>query len=229
MISVIIPTYEMYGEGDKFLTKSLTHMARQSFEDFEVIISDHSKDDKIKNVTNQFENMLNIRYFKNQNNIGNSSSNLNNGIRMANGNIIKILFQDEYLINDGLKKINDFFLKNKSVYWLLTGCCYGSSVGDIKGRMIPSYTNKIKEGINTIGSPSVLTFKNENVEYFDENLIWLMDCEYYYRLEKKFGLPSIIEEDLVFVTQHKNQLTNKLSDDLKFNEHKYMNKLTTNG
>jgi|688.fasta_scaffold45034_8 glycosyltransferase involved in cell wall biosynthesis len=229
MISVVIPTYEMSNYGDKFLSTSLTQLTKQSFKNFEVVISDHSRDDSIYKLTKEFNSSLNIRYLRNLTNYGNSSANLNNGLINANGEIIKILFQDEYIINDGLKKISDFFLENKDVKWLLNGCSYGKSLNEVYGKMIPRYNENIIDGINTIGSPSVLTLKNENVELFDENLIWLMDCEYYFRLQKKFGTPNIIDDNIIFVNQHKYQLTNLLSDNQKKEEEKYIKTKYTNG
>jgi glycosyltransferase involved in cell wall biosynthesis len=223
MISVVIPTYEMYGDGENFLRISLDQLKKQSINDFEVIISDHSKDDVIKNCVKNYDNDLNINYISYNKNYGNSSANLNNGLRQAKGDIIKILMQDEFILQDGLKKINDFFISNKNSYWVLSGCLYGNSLNNIKGNMTPNYNENVKFGINTVGSPSVLSFRNEKIEFFDENLIWLMDCEYYYRLEKKFGLPNFIKDYIVFITQHKNQLTMKLSQEIKENENKYVN------
>jgi len=223
MISVVIPTYEMYGDGENFLKISLDQLKKQSINDFEVIISDHSKDDVIKNCVKNYDNDLNINYISYNKNYGNSSANLNNGLKHAKGDIIKILLQDEFMMENALKKINDFFLSNKSSNWVLNGCLYGKSLNDVKGNMIPKYTENVKFGINTVGSPSVLTFRNKELEMFDENLIWLMDCEYYYKLEKKFGYPNIINDYLVFVTQHKNQITMKISEDIKINENKYIN------
>ena len=43
-ISVCIPTYEFRGEGVRYLTEIFDGLRKQTFQDFEIVISDHSKD-----------------------------------------------------------------------------------------------------------------------------------------------------------------------------------------
>ena len=53
LVSVCIPTYEMGGYGNIFLKHSLDILAKQTFKDFDVVISGHSKADLIKNVCDE--------------------------------------------------------------------------------------------------------------------------------------------------------------------------------
>ena len=46
-ITVCIPTYEYKGDGVAYLGDLFDSLARQTFENFDVVISDHSKDDVI--------------------------------------------------------------------------------------------------------------------------------------------------------------------------------------
>ena len=48
-ISVCIPTYEYKGEGVKYLNELFKSLSIQTFQDFDVVISDHSKDTEIMN------------------------------------------------------------------------------------------------------------------------------------------------------------------------------------
>ena len=49
------------------------------------------------------------------------------------------------------------------------------------------------KGNNTFSSPSTLTIKNdENKKFFNEELIWLMDVEYYKRMYDSYGEPSYL-------------------------------------
>ena len=47
-ITVCIPTYEYKGRGVEFLAELFDSLERQTFTDFDIVISDHSKDDTIK-------------------------------------------------------------------------------------------------------------------------------------------------------------------------------------
>ena len=52
LISIGIPTYEMSGYGVYYLNELLETISYQTFDDFEVIISDHSIDTKIEDFIN---------------------------------------------------------------------------------------------------------------------------------------------------------------------------------
>ncbi len=48
--SIAIPTYEASGTGAVFLEELLQSILAQTLQDYEVVIADHSKDDKILNL-----------------------------------------------------------------------------------------------------------------------------------------------------------------------------------
>ncbi len=47
-ISVCIPTYEFKGEGIKYLSDIFDGLRKQTFQDFEIVVSDHSLDNNIR-------------------------------------------------------------------------------------------------------------------------------------------------------------------------------------
>jgi hypothetical protein len=66
-----------------------------------------------------------------------------------------------------------------------------------KGKPItPVYTDGIIQGKNTLGMPSVIGFNRIDYE-FDERLKTLLDCDFYYRLRKEYGMPGIIKKQLI--------------------------------
>lgn len=213
----------MNSMGKHFLDISLKNIANQTYKDIQVVISDHSKNSEIKELCNLYSEELNILYLKNVEKRGSSSANLNNAIKNCKGQIIKILMQDEFLHdNSSIEKIVNAFTGDNCINWIVSGCLYGSNEFNIKGSMYPVYSSDIIKGINTIGSPSMLTIRNENLEFFDESLLWVMDCEYYKRMYDKFGEPFIINEHHIFVAQHKNQVTSFLSEEVKKTEVDYL-------
>lgn len=223
MISIAIPVYEMKGFGVKYLDMSLNKILCQTYKNIEVVVSDHSINEDIKHLCELYSSKLNISYIKNEEKRGNSSANLNNALKNCKGRLIKILMQDEFLYDsNAIKKINEEFNKNEEFNWLITGCAYGNSSFVELGRMIPLYSNDIIKSKNTIGSPSVLTIKNGDLLFFNENLLWVMDIDYYKRLYNKYGYPIILNEHLVYILQHKNQMTNYISIEKKQKEEMYM-------
>ena len=218
-VSIAIATYEMKGSGVEFIKQSLSFISKQTYKDIEVIVSDHSLNEEIKNVCDSYSGDINILYFKNEEKRGSSSSNINYAISKCSGDIIKILMQDDFLIDpEAIEKIANK-LKESNFKWLVSGCYYGRNVSNPEGGMIPYYdNNKITRGINTISGPSVLAVKSDSVQFFDENLIWMMDCDYYKRLFDKFGNPCILVDKTVFVTQHKDQISSWLDEKIKQEE-----------
>jgi glycosyltransferase involved in cell wall biosynthesis len=219
LVSIVIPTYEMLGEGLFYLDLSLKKIVDQTYKNIEVIISDHSIDTNLEKLTTDYNSQLNIKYFKNNNNRGSSSANINNGIINCSGSIIKILMQDDYFYEKtAIESIVNIFNENENINWLVTGCVYGGKNGVVRGSMFPYYTEDIILGNNKIGSPSVLTIKNENPIYFNNDLIWMMDCDYYKKLYDRYGNPFILNSHQVFITQHEHQLTSLLSYERKNKE-----------
>src|SRR5262245_30219927 len=97
LVSICIPTYEMKGRGPEYLRHSFDRLVSQTFKDFEVVISDHSKTTVIQEVCSGYADKLIIQYIHNDRKVGSSSANINNAIRHAKGQLIKVLFQDDFL------------------------------------------------------------------------------------------------------------------------------------
>jgi hypothetical protein len=220
-ISICVPTWEQFGKGKFFLEKLFTTVYEQSYKNFQVVISDHSLDDEIENLCKFYNDKFEIVYFRNFLDRGNSPSNTNNSIKLATGDIIKVLFQDDFFYDkDSLKIISENF-ENYDCDWLVNGCNHTSDDGETYYReMIPRWNKNIILGINTISSPSVLSFKNNIDLLFDNNLTMLMDCDFYYQLYCKFGEPHIVKNILVTNRFHENQISRKydknINDEIEY-------------
>lgn len=222
LISVCIPTYDMYGKGRTFLKHSLDILTRQTFKNFEVVITDNSDSDVIANLCNEYKNKLDIKYYKNPFNCG-MTANTNKVIKKATGKLIKILFQDDFLYDNKSLEIiaNNFDLEKDS--WLVTACEHSRDGVTFFRPFYPKYNRKIYLGKNTISSPSVLTIKNDQPLLFDEKLKWLMDCDYYKRCYDKFGPPKIVNKIAAVnrIGSHQISVT-EANDSLKKIEYNYM-------
>ena len=216
MISIIIPTYESNGRGIFFLSELLETINNQTYEDFEVIISDHSKNDEIKNYIENLSLNKKIIYHKNTKNRGNSSCNMNNGIKLASGDFIKIMHMDDKFYDEkSLEIINDSIINSeKEVYWGGVGFNHlFDEENKLDKVMVPSIIfNPSIEEHSMNGCPSVSFFKNHEGIIFDENLIIINDFDLHYRLNKQYGDPLIIPNTLVTIRIHSNQVTNLLDE-----------------
>lgn len=202
-ISIVIPTYEAGGRGPEFLNELLFTINYQNYKDFEVIVCDHSTSNIIKNVVDEWSAKgLSINYVLNPHGRGNASINANMGIKIATGDFIKIMHQDDlfdspYTIDLLMKNI----LNNPELKWGAFGYnhLYHNEQGrNLSGPVIPTE--------DKIGCPSVSFFINDN-NFFDENLVVINDLDIHTTLAKKYGPPLIITTICITVRIHKDQVT----------------------
>ena len=219
MISIAIPAYESKGRAAEFAHFQFKKLLKQTYQDFEVVISDHSKDDVIKNICEEYKDRLNIVYLRNEEGHGLSSYNANNAIKHCKGAIIKFLWFDDFLWDDySLQFTYESFDSNTN--WLVSACQHTKDDGKTFYRLFaPRYNDQIYLGNNTISGPSVLSIRNtEDKIYFDDRLIWLMDVDYYKRLYDKYGMPKVLNKITVVNRDHPHQLSHIMDPKIKENE-----------
>ena len=195
----------------------------QSYKNFEVVISEQSLDESIYDCFLKYRDLININYVKNDLNRGNSSSNVNNAINHSKGEYIKILFQDDFLYHENsLQDIINSFKNNPDKKWLITASEHTFDGITFNKPYYPKYNSKIHLNMNTISSPSVLSFKKNFTLLFDENLKWLMDVDLYKRLHDNYGDPIIINEINVVNRLWNKQYNNTIPEQVKTSELEYV-------
>jgi glycosyltransferase involved in cell wall biosynthesis len=218
-ISIAIPTYEMKGIGPKYLSELFDTITRQDFKDFEVCISDHSKNDDILEVCEEYANYFEIQYYKNEENHGNGPANTNSSVEMCSGKITKLIFQDDLFISEhALSKIKSSF-DNQSCSWSFNGFAHTTNGKQHFRAMIPRWTDMMLEGRNLLGSPSCVSFLTDKFVGFDEKLQLLMDTDFYHRMRYNHGFPFIIEDFLTSNREHSNRISSSNVDYNKVIEH----------
>jgi len=193
--SIAIPTYGYEGEGVEFLNFNLDILAKQTFKNFEIVISDHSTDSTIKNVCDQWRDKLDIKYVLCDKGRGVISPNINNAMHHCKGDWIKILFQDDFLYNKNSLQIqHDFIKSNQDMTWLMTKFYHSNNGFDFYNLYTPHWVDDIWTGNNRMGCPSGMTLKNKDLIFFDENLNLFMDVDFYKRMYDLYGNPYILNE-----------------------------------
>ena len=186
-LSIAIPFHWMEN-WPFFLTRCLKSIEEQSFKDYEIIVMK----------------------------VGSMPVTSNAVIKGCKGEIIKILYVDDYFSHqDALKNIVEAFSGN----WLVTGCEHDDGQQRFN-QHLPLWNDEVPNGKNTIGSPSVLAFENNEPLLFDERLSWLLDCQLYGRLYKRYGVPTILNDINVVIGLGSHQMTHKLTDEEKEAEYK---------
>lgn len=222
LFSIAISTYEANGIGVDFLKKNLDMIKIQTYKNIEVIVSDHSKDNRIRDLCTSYS-YPKIKYFKYDKDYGNSSSNTNNALNKCNGDLIKIIFMDDYLENEySLQLIIDQFMKYPEKNWLINSYYHKKHTKENYENIHHPTWNDCLLLFNTFGCPSAVTLRNNIKTRFDSKLIWYMDCDFYHRIILEYGFPIIYHKPIVVNSIHEDQVTNKINDKLVNKERDYL-------
>ena len=197
----------MGGKGPEYLRVNFKMLAKQTFTDFEVVVSDQSRTDSIKRICDEYRDRLDIRYVRNEN-YGNGSDNTNTALKNATGKIIKILFLDDYLYSE--KSLEDIVtaFDTKKYGWIATSCTtleLDGSLGRIHHAAYDDATILFKNGI---GPPSVVAMLNGDPVLFDLDLSWSQDIDFYKRCYARYGQPQILDTVTAVIRIHEHQMTN---------------------
>lgn len=220
-VSICVPVWEAYGRGESFLRNILFALADQSFKDFNLCVSDQSNTDKLFEVCQEYASEVQIIYCKNQDNPG-FITNVNSVIELGQevgSEIIKILFQDDFILTPTVVEETYMQMTNSPQHWAVCGFAHTIDEGRTHyNAKIPVWNDDIIRGVNTFSSPSILSMKKDSIEYFDENLTMLMDCEMYYRLHSKYGEPLIMQQIHISNREHQNQTSRLMQSQEEFDK-----------
>jgi glycosyltransferase involved in cell wall biosynthesis len=199
MISIVIPTYEMNGKGVAFLKRALDSINKQQgidLQSVEVIISDQSINHQIRDFAQSYRSVFSIRHIPNLEGLGSISRNLNTGLMHAQGTYLKILFQDDFLVEETylFQLLQQLDLNHYDA--VFTGAIQSENSLDFFDENIPRENPFIIFGENSLSSPSTLTIHRRVLDScsFDAQFQLFMDCEFYYRLLKEFPKVLLLPE-----------------------------------
>jgi glycosyltransferase involved in cell wall biosynthesis len=203
MVSVCIPTYR---KPDLFW-RALQSAFAQSYEAYELIVSDDSPDDSVATVARQCRDRR-VRYVKNPAPRG-PGSNWNHSVAVARGKYIKFLHDDDYFVSD--RSLGDFVRLLEEEPSMCFGFC-ACKVVDINGRASRVHQPSDRQvarlrrdpttlfPVNFVGSPSVTIYRRQHHQLFNPRLRWVIDIDFYISLLAKCGRVAYTSSPLVAVT-----------------------------
>ena len=189
---------------ERFLVEYFSHLMYQTFKDFDIVISDQSEWDNLKTICDTFSHVLDIKYIKNTSNKKNAANNVNNAVKHATGEIIKLLYMDDFFVDQSaLQKIADAFDNNPHGKWFISGFTHSNEDRtEFFDTRLPWYENKYVNGDNTTGNPSNYAVRNNCALEMDDDLLWIVDGEYFYRSYYYHGDPIKLDDVLVCFREH---------------------------
>ena len=208
-ISICIPTYECNGRGVGFLKKNIEHCLNQSYKDIEIIISDHSKNKDIEDFVSSLNNDK-IKYYRNTEWVGYPAHNTNNAILKSSGDYIKLMNMDDYMESENTISEMVEEIKNGKK-WVLTSFKHLNYDDDyFYHDMTPRIEGDgihLLQGLNYVGCPSVGMIPKEDL--FDTEVLYMIDCELWYRMFKKYGYPGVVKNFNVVIGMGSHSLSSQ--------------------
>lgn len=207
-VSICIPTYN---QAD-FTRRAINSVLEQEFNDYEIIITDDSYNDDIKNLVKKIGSKK-IEYFKNKQTLG-SPENWNHAITKARGDYVKILHHDDWLIDKySLGSFVKLLEDNPNV-----DLAFSATKRYVDGKYNSIYfpekkIQKLTKSLtylypeNLIGSPSATIIRNSVKTNFDKKLKWVVDIDWYFEILRTNPLFAFSSKPLICTSSGSHTVT----------------------
>ena len=203
-VSICIPTYNQVYH----LQKCIQSILIQDYLDYEIIISDDSTNDLVKNYIDSLCLNQTIKYYHNSPSLG-SPDNWNNAISKAEGEYIKILHHDDFFTEKySLSSLVNLLDTNPQVdlVFSLPEVLFVNSNKRIIQKPSKKSFFKFNQDFyflffkNVINAPSTTLYRKKvNVNY-DKRFIWLVDVDFYISVLEKNKNVKYIDKTLVCIS-----------------------------
>lgn len=110
LVSILIPSYK-----SKYFEVALKSAIAQSYENIEIVVSDDCPDDSIYKIVDKYNKLKDIVYKKNPNPDGIGHNNITNCLKLARGEYVKFLFDDDVLMPFCVEYMVDAFSIKKDL------------------------------------------------------------------------------------------------------------------
>jgi glycosyltransferase involved in cell wall biosynthesis len=207
LISICIPAYKR----PENVVRLLQSISIQTFRDFEIVLSDDSPDETVREVVTRFPG-LPLSYHHNAKALG-TPANWNFGIGLARGEWIKIMHDDDWFRRkDSLERFADAAKKGVKFIVSRYQNVYESGIiekpgfpADWKGKIVKNPLLLLAR--NVIGPPSVTMVHRSIKEEYDVRMKWRVDIDFYVRVLSQLQSFYLIDEPLVNVGISSSQVT----------------------
>lgn len=217
-VSICIPAYKQVA----FLRSTLASISEQSFNDYELIVSDDSPNRDVENLVNEFGFGRRLRYVRNEQPLG-SPRNWNAAMALARGEYVKLMHHDDYFLHpDALTKFVEMLDRNPGAFFAFSGTrvldVRGGSerhhcVGETRAQSLGTFPEQLFMG-NVIGAPSATIVRRSLGLEYDTRMKWLVDTDYYIRALRVCSVFAYTNDLLITTpTSADHQVTEMVRDD----------------
>jgi glycosyltransferase involved in cell wall biosynthesis len=211
LISICIPAYKRI----HYLKKLLESISKQTFKEYEVVITDDTPDGSVENFVKEFRGIERIYYYNNEPTLG-TPENWNEAIRKAKGVWIKLMHDDDWFsTNDALQVFYENIQKHRDADFFFSAF-ENVEEGSGKTQIVKmSFLDKFIFGMNPyhllkkvyVGNPSCTLVRRDLDIWYDSRYQFIVDFEYYIRIIQRTEKPVYIDKVLLNIGFHDEQVT----------------------
>lgn len=188
-ISIITPSFNQ----DGFIRQTIDSILQQKYPNLEYLVIDGGSTDNTVEILKSYGQQ--IKWTSEKDN--GQSDAINNGMKMATGDILAYLNSDDVYVGESLFAVNDFFQKHPNFKWAYGQCRIINERNEEMRKFITAYKNFWMRkysynkllSINFINQPATF-WRREIIEefgLFNENEHLVMDYEYWLRIGRKYS------------------------------------------
>jgi glycosyltransferase involved in cell wall biosynthesis len=211
-ISICIPAYKRIAD----LEKLLDSIGRQTFKNFEVIVTDDSPEDTVKIFCDNYPHEFKLIYYRNPTALG-TPENWNEGIRKATGEWVKLMHDDDYFATgDSLKLFVAAIQNNPDADVFYSAFVFEDAVKKTQKIIRCNWWDRFFLSLspyhmlkrNYFGNPSCIIIKKDVPYLYDNRFKYIVDFAFYIELLLNNTNCRYIPEVLIHVGLNEGQVTN---------------------
>ena len=209
LISICIPAYKR----PDCLIRLLNSIHEQTYKQYEIIITDDSPGDQIRQVLEPFTD-LPIQYYSNKPALG-SPGNWNYAMSKANGEWIHLLHADDwYASPTSLQHFVNVITEGNSDFIFCASKEINLATNSIKNMELTEKKRELLDGSpinllfdNVIGHPSTVIHKKDTSIQYDTAFKWVVDIDFYIRYLQHHGGYSYIHAPMINISMDTEQVS----------------------
>lgn len=220
-VSILLPVFN----GKPYVRACIASILAQSFSDFELLIGNDGSTDGSGEMIVEFRDKR-VRYFETKRNLG-LFANVNALIRLATGDLVRFICQDDLLNNDCIASEVAFFAQHPQIGMSFCkanvidadeNVVRRSELGDLPDVIEPNFAAKLFFCHGCMpGNLSTVCLKKavlDDVGLFDLNYETAADHEMWVRICTRYSL-GVLQKRLVDLRVHARQLSREASSGIR--------------
>lgn len=202
--SIVTPSFNQA----QFIRQTIDSVLSQQYGSVEYRVQDGASTDGTLEILKSYGKKISFESKKDKG----QTDAINIGLQATSGDVFAYINSDDYYLPGVFEKVANIFAADPRVMWIVGDAIIVDETGkEIQG-FVRTYKKLIRHFykasflhiLNPLPQPAIFIRKKAFVlvNEFDENLRYTMDYDMWQRLQRKFGVPTFIDEALAAFRIH---------------------------